>query len=430
MTNTQITAKAVKDAAIFAASSTSEVRNAALLRAAELLTLRKDEILAANEADMNAAKASGLAQPLVKRLSLTEDKLFSLVCGLRDLVSLNDPNGRVRFARKLDDGLVLKCVSCPIGVIGVVFESRPEALVQIAGLCIKSGNGAILKGGSEALNSNRVLFDVMITAAMEAGLPENCLALLETREQISELLACEGYVDLLIPRGSNSFVRYIMENTNIPVMGHAAGVCHVYVDEYADLAKAARIVCDAKTQYPAACNATETLLLHEKAAKSFFEEYEKIRHEFPAITIRAYGDAAKLTECEKGSEDDFGKEFSDNILALKLVSSPEEAIAHINRYGSSHTDCVVTENDMVAELFFRLVDSAGVYRNCSTRFADGFRYGFGAEVGISTSKLHARGPVGLDGLVSYKYILEGDGHIVGDYATGKRTFKHEDIQLS
>lgn len=429
MTKTQITAKAVKDAAIFAASSTSEIRNAALLRAAELLSVRKDEILFANEADMNAAREAGLARPLVKRLSLTEDKLQSLICGLRDLVALNDPNGRLRFARKLDDGLVLKCVSCPIGVIGVVFESRPEALVQIAALCIKSGNGAILKGGSEALNSNRVLFDVMQTAAKEACLPENCLALLESREQISELLACEGYVDLLIPRGSNSFVRYIMDNTNIPVMGHAAGVCHVYVDEYADLKKAARIVCDAKTQYPAACNAAETLLLHQKIANDFFAEYDKIKGDFPAITIRAYGNAAGLTDCEEGSEDDFGKEFSDNILALKLVASAEEAIAHINRYGSSHTDCIVTDNDEVAGLFFRLVDSAGVYRNCSTRFADGFRYGFGAEVGISTSKLHARGPVGLDGLVTYKYILEGDGHIVGDYANGIRAFKHQDIQL-
>ncbi|MBQ2733309.1 MAG: glutamate-5-semialdehyde dehydrogenase [Clostridia bacterium] len=427
MTNTQKIASAVKDAAVYVASSATEVRNAALLRAAELLDLRKEEILAANEKDMSAAKESGLAQPLVKRLSLTEDKLHSLICGLRDLVALTDPNGRIRFARKLDDGLILKCVSCPIGVIGVVFESRPEALVQIAGLCIKSGNCAILKGGSEALNSNRVLFDVMLNAAKDAGLPESCLALLESREQISELLACEGYVDLLIPRGSNSFVRYIMDNTNIPVMGHAAGVCHIYVDEFADAKKAARIVCDAKTQYPAACNAAETLLLHESAAKAFFEEYEKIRSGFPKIIIRAYGEAAKLTECEQGSDEDFGKEFSDNILALKLVSSAEEAIAHINRYGSRHTDCIVTENERVAELFFRLVDSAGVYRNCSTRFADGFRYGFGAEVGISTSKLHARGPVGLEGLVTYKYILEGDGHIVEDYASGKRTFKHEDI---
>lgn len=425
MTNTYITAKAVKDAAIFAASATSEVRNAALLRAAELLIERKDEILAANEADMNAAKASGLAQPLVKRLSLSDDKLRSLVSGLRDLVALKDPNGRIRFARKLDDGLVLKCISCPIGVIGVVFESRPEALVQIAGLCIKSGNCAILKGGSEALNSNRVLFDVMVTAAREAGLPECCLALLESREQISELLACEGCVDLLIPRGSNSFVRYIMDNTNIPVMGHAAGVCHVYVDEFADPAMAARVVCDAKTQYPAACNAAETLLLHNNIADAFLSAFNKVKCEFPVISIRAVG--TDIEGCEKGSEEDLGREFSDNVLALKLVSSPEEAIAHINRYGSSHTDCIITENDETAELFFRLVDSAGVYRNCSTRFADGFRYGFGAEVGISTSKLHARGPVGLDGLVTYKYILEGHGHIVGDYATGKCSFKHEDI---
>lgn len=427
MNNTQAVAKAVKDAAIFAASASSEARNAALAAAARLLSERREEILAANALDMNCAETEGVAAPLIKRLSLNEAKLDSLITGLNDLIGLADPVGKLRFARRLDEGLVLRCVSCPIGVIGVVFESRPEALVQIAALCIKSGNGAILKGGREALNSNRVLFDVMRSAVAEAGLPADSLALLESREEIAELLSCDAYVDLLIPRGSNSFVRYIMDNTNIPVMGHAAGICHVYVDKNADLAMAARVVCDAKTQYPAACNATETVLLHRDIAKAFFDEYDKVKGEFPQITLRAVGDAADVYPCEQGSEDDLGKEFSDNILAVKLVSTPEEAIAHINRYGSKHTDSVITADDSVAELFFRLVDSAGVYRNCSTRFADGFRYGFGAEVGISTSKIHARGPVGLDGLVTYKYLLEGEGHIVGDYASGKRSFRHEDI---
>lgn len=427
MNNTEKIACAVKDAAIFTASSPEDNRNRALLKAAELLSERRAEILAANAADMSAAEKNGIARPMLKRLAINDGKLDSLIQGLRDLVQLADPNGKVRFARQLDDGLVLKCISCPIGVIGVVFEARPEALVQIASLCIKSGNGAILKGGSEALNSNRVLFDIMITAARESGLPENCLALLESREQISELLACDRYVDLLIPRGSNSFVRYIMDNTNIPVMGHAAGVCHVYVDEHADPVKAARIVCDAKTQYPAACNAAETLLLHKSIVGSFFKEYDQVKEEFPKITLRAVGDICGYTGCEQGSEDDLGREFSDNVLAVKVVSSVEEAIAHINRYGSKHTDSIVTENDDVAELFFRLVDSAGVYRNCSTRFADGFRYGFGAEVGISTSKIHARGPVGLDGLMTYKYILIGEGHIVGDYASGVKSFKHVNL---
>lgn len=427
MTNTELTASKVKRASVFAASSSAESRNDALKLAAELIEKRRGEILAENNKDLAFAKEAGLAAPLIKRLALSDDKISALVDGLLGLASLEDPNGKVRFKRELDKDLVLSCVSCPIGVIGVVFEARPEALVQIASLCIKSGNCAILKGGREATLSNRILFEIMTDALIRAGLDCDMLALLESREEITELLACDKYVDLLIPRGSNTFVRYIMDNTNIPVMGHAAGVCHIYVDKDADITSASHIVCDAKTQYPAACNAVETVLVHKDVANRFAEEYNKICGDYPQITVRAVGDAAKLVESVEASEEDFGKEFSDNVFTLAIVDSTENAILHINKYGSGHTDCIITENDEAWALFSRLVDSAGVYRNCSTRFADGFRYGFGAEVGISTSKLHARGPVGLDGLVTYKYLLEGSGQTVCDYASGKKKFTHKDL---
>lgn len=427
MTNTELTASKVKKASVFAASSSTESRDLALRLAAEFIEKRRAEILSENNKDLVIAKKTGLAEPLIKRLALTDDKINALIEGLLGLVALEDPNGKIRFKRELDENLVLSCVSCPIGVIGVVFEARPEALVQIAGLCIKSGNCAILKGGREAALSNRVLFDIMKTAVINAGLNPDCLALLESREEISELLACDKYVDLLIPRGSNAFVRYIMDNTNIAVMGHAAGVCHIYVDKDADPLRAAHVVCDAKTQYPAACNSVETVLVHKDIAERFAKEYRNICTQYPRITVRAVGSAAELVESEAATEEDFGKEFSDNIFVLALVDSAEAAIMHINTYGSGHTDCIITENDEAWRNFSRLVDSAGVYRNCSTRFADGFRYGFGAEVGISTSKLHARGPVGLEGLVTYKYLLEGDGQTVCDYASGKKKFTHKDL---
>ncbi|MBR6742311.1 MAG: glutamate-5-semialdehyde dehydrogenase [Clostridia bacterium] len=428
MTNTELTAGKVKAASVFAASSSTESRNRALTVAAEIIERRRADILAENSKDVALAKEAGLSAPLVKRLVLTDDKISALTEGLLGLVKLEDPNGKIRFKRELDEGLVLSCVSCPIGVIGVVFEARPEALVQIAGLCIKSGNCAILKGGREATLSNRILFEIMRSAVIEAGLNVDMLALLESREEIAELLSCDKYVDLLIPRGSNSFVRYIMDNTNIPVMGHAAGVCHIYIDKDADVTSAAHIVCDAKTQYPAACNAVETVLVHRDIAERFAEEYKKICGQYPHITVHAVGDAARLVDDSvDASEDDFGKEFSDNAFTLALVDSAESAIMHINTYGSGHTDCIITENDEAWTAFSRLVDSAGVYRNCSTRFSDGFRYGFGAEVGISTSKIHARGPVGLEGLVTYKYLLEGSGQTVCDYANGKKKFTHKDL---
>ena len=346
--------------------------------------------------------------------------------GIRDLIGLKDPLRQTQLARELDEGLTLYRVTCPIGVIGVIFEARPDALVQISALCIKSGNCVILKGGSEALRTNKILFQIIQKAALEAGLPEHSMLLLEARSEISELLDCYGYVDLLIPRGSNQFVQYIMNHTRIPVMGHADGICHIYVDKEADLKKAIPVILDAKTQYVSACNAVETLLIHRAIAKKFLPELAK-ELKAHGVELKGTREVQELTGCVEATEEDNRKEYLDYIVSAKIVDSIQEAIDHINTYGSHHTDCILTEDNGAAEEFMMLVDSAGVYQNCSTRFADGYRYGFGAEVGISTGKLHARGPVGLEGLVSYKYKLFGNGHVVGDYASGKRTFHFKDL---
>ena len=315
--------------------------------------------------------------------------------------------------------------TCPIGVIGVIFEARPDALVQISTLCLKSGNCAILKGGSETMNTNKALFTIIHDAAVEAGLPELCLYQVEARSEITELLDCDQSVDLLIPRGSNAFVRYIMDNTRIPVMGHADGICHVYVDGAADIAKATRIVVDAKTQYVAVCNAAETLLIDRANAEEAVPALVGALQD-AGVEVRGTDEVRALADCEPATDEDWDTEYLALTISVKLVDGVDEAIEHINAHGSHHTDAIVTEDAGVADRFMQLVDSADVYWNCSTRFADGFRYGFGAEVGISTSKLHARGPVGLDGLVTYKYRLSGNGHIVADYASGVRQFHFRD----
>jgi glutamate-5-semialdehyde dehydrogenase len=351
-----------------------------------------------------------------------------VVKGIDNLVKLSDKVYKTQFVRELDEGLTLVRESCPIGVIGVIFEARPDALVQIASLCIKSGNCAILKGGSETKHTNKVLFSIIYKAAIESGLPENCLFQAELRDEISELLACHESVDLLIPRGSNAFVQYIMNNTKIPVMGHADGICHIYVDKAFDIEKAIPIIIDAKSQYTAACNAVETLLVHKDAVDKLMP---RLNEAFKAhqIELRATKDIADTLEsdCSLATEEDFSTEYLDLIISAKTVENIDEAIRHINKYGSHHTDCIITEDKAAAEYFMKMVDSAGVYQNCSTRFADGFRYGFGAEVGISTGKIHARGPVGIEGLLTYKYKLYGNGHIVDDYATGRKEFHFKDI---
>lgn len=430
--NIQIEARNMKLAAPKLANTSIEQRNKALLMIAVALENSKDKIFAANDEDMEAAAGEGLAMSIQKRLKFNEAKLADAISGIKQLVDLPDPTGRVLLKRELDEGLVLTRVSVPIGVIGVIFEARPDALVQIASLCIKSGNCAILKGGKETAKTNRVLFDIIKSSVIEAGLPKECLLQAQLHNEIDELLACDKDVDLLIPRGSNKFVRYIMEHTKIPVMGHSSGICHIYVDDKADTDAAIPVIIDAKTQYPAACNAVETILVNRKIADSFLP---KLANAFKDNNVKMRG-SSEVCNMLKGSfevevmeDDDFATEYNDYIVSIKLVDDVVEAADHINRFGSHHTDSILTTDDRASEYFTKMVDSAGVYVNCSTRFADGYRYGFGAEVGISTGKLHARGPVGLEGLVTYKYKLIGSGHIVGDYAGGLRSFHHKDLDF-
>ena len=403
-------ARKMKLVAPVLAASSNEMRNGALRAIAEALTARKDEIFAANAQDCQAAAENGIAQAVMKRLVFNDAKLNDVCKGIDQLITLPDPIGKTLLKRELDAGLVLERVSVPIGVIGVIFEARPDALVQISTLCLKSGNCAILKGGKETAKTNRVLFTIIHEAAVAAGLPESCLLQAELHNEIDELLQCEKDVDLLIPRGSNQFVQYIM---------------------------ATDVILDAKTQYTAACNAVETLLIHREIAPVFLPRLArelknagvKLRgtQEAEDLIARSSEAAAQIEAVDIMTDDDFRTEYLDMIISIKIVADVEEAIDHINRYGSHHTDSILTRDDAVAARFMQMVDSAGVYRNCSTRFADGFRYGFGAEVGISTSKLHARGPVGLDGLVTYKYLLNGSGQIVGDYASGRSHFHFRDL---
>ncbi|MCD8132465.1 MAG: glutamate-5-semialdehyde dehydrogenase [Clostridiales bacterium] len=408
------------------AAATGEARNRALQAVSDALQAEREAIFAANREDMEQAQRDGVPGPILKRLKFDEGKLRDVVAGIGDLIQMPDPLFQTQLARELDEGLVLKRVTCPIGVIGVIFEARPDALVQISALCIKSGNCVILKGGSEALRSNKKLFTTIYKAVREAGLPENCMMQLEARSEINELLECHESVDLLIPRGSNAFVQYIMDHTRISVMGHADGICHIYVDRDADLDKAVPIIFDAKTQYVSACNTVETLLVHQDVAGALMPRLKAALDE-KQVEIRGSRTIADLIDCKAATEQDDSTEYLDYILSVKTVSDVQEAIDHINYYGSHHTDCIVTENAAVAEQFMDLVDSAGVYQNCSTRFADGYRYGFGAEVGISTGKLHARGPVGLEGLLSYKYKLYGEGQVVADYASGEKQFHFKDL---
>lgn len=419
-------ARRMKLAAPALAASTNEARNAALEQIALALEAHREEIFAANAQDLAAADENGVTGATRKRLKFDDGKLRDCISGLRQLETLADPLNKITLARELDENLTLYRATVPIGVIGVIFEARPDALVQIASLCVKSGNCAILKGGKETANTNRVLFNLIKDAVIRAGLPESCLLQAEAHSEIDELLACDQDVDLLIPRGSNKFVRYIMEHTKIPVMGHSSGICHVYADKACDQEKALPIIVDAKTQYAAACNAMETLLIDRAIASAFLTKAAAALA-VAGVTLRGTEEAAQIVSMDVMGEDEFATEYGDLICSVKLVDGVEEAIRHINTYGSHHTDAILTEDAATAARFLQMVDSAGVYHNCSTRFADGFRYGFGAEVGISTGKIHARGPVGLEGLVTYKYKLFGQGQIVADYASGEKQFHHRDI---
>ena len=417
--------KKVKQCSFIMASKSEETRNNALSTIIDALDKNKHAIFEANSLDLASAENSSLPAPIINRLKFDACKLNDCTKGIKNMIALDDPLFKELLKRELDENLILTKTTCPIGVIGVIFESRPDALIQIASLCVKSGNCVVLKGGSEAKNTNRILFDIIYKAAVSSGLPEGFAVLIEDRAGIDKLLVCHDYVDLLIPRGSNEFVQYIMNNSKIPVMGHADGICHIYVDGAASIEKAVPIIIDSKTQYVSACNTAETLLVHRDIAGILLPALHDASGS--KIKYRCDTKSMSLIPCEAATEEDFKTEYLDYILSVKIVDSIDEAIEHINRYGSHHTDCIITEDKDSAIKFMSLVDSAGVYQNCSTRFADGFRYGFGAEVGISTSKLHARGPVGLDGLVTYKYSLVGDGHIVSDYANGTSSFNFKDL---
>lgn len=410
-------------------------RDAALTAAAAAIEERKSEILAANQRDcdeaVRAVAAGKMSRALFERLQIGERSVAQMANGVREVAALPDPLGQTLAITQLDEGLTLYKESCPIGVIGIVFEARPEIVPQIAALALKSGNAVILKGGSEAQHSNRALVQIWTDAlASFSDIPPGVVNLLFTRADVDEMLALEDEIDLIIPRGSKEFVRHVAERSRIPVLGHGEGVCHVYIDSLADLTKAFDIAFDSKVQYPAACNAMETLLVHEEVAGVFLPEMIR-RLQGAGVQVRGCPRTVELGQSANvipATKEDWKTEYSDLIIAISVVSGTDEAIEHINIYGSGHTESIVTEDKRAASSFMERVDAAGVYHNVSTRFADGFRYGFGAELGISTSKLHARGPVGLEGLTSYKYKLIGDGQTVASYAAGERTFKHRRIK--
>ena len=400
-------------------------RNEALLRIAEALKASMDEIVDANRKDLEAAKAAEISPVMIKRLRYDEEKIEESVRSIHSLMEQEDVVGKLLSRTELDDGLVLDKVSVPIGVIGVVFESRPDALVQISCLCLRSGNAVLLKGGVEAKGTNEVLARIIVNAVESVDERfRNAVQLLSTREQFQELLRHDDLIDLIIPRGSNELVRSIKASTRIPVLGHAAGVCHTYVDSAADLDMAVRLCYDAKVQYPAVCNAMETLLVHREVAQGFLPMMAK-KYAEAGVKLKGDEEARGIISAEPATEDDWSTEYGDLVLSIRTVGSVDEAIDHINRYSSHHTDAIVTADEGMARRFLDLVDSSSVMWNASTRFSDGYRYGLGAEVGISTNKTHARGPVGLEGLVIYKYVLSGNGHMVSDYS-GKnaRKFTH------
>ena len=416
-----------KSAAVLAVSSDNE-RQLYLHTIARILTENKELIFAENKKDMDNAKAARIPDAILHRLLFSEEKLASATKGLEELALQKDPIGRTREKRELDPGFILEKRTFPIGVIGMIFEARPDALVQIAGLSLRSGNGIILKGGKEARLTNRILVKLIKKATEDSLFGDNWILGIESHEDVDCLLKAEGYVDLLIPRGSNAFVRHVMDNTRIPVMGHADGICTTFVDESADQDKAIDICVDAKIQYPAACNATETFLVHSAIAETFLP---RLNDALVANKVRIHADGKALSymkDAIAATEEDFHTEYLALECAVRIVDSVREAIDHIQSHGSHHTDAIITENKKNADLFISYVDSADVFVNCSTRFSDGFRFGLGAEVGISTSKLHARGPVGLEGLMTTKWILTGNGQTVAEYS-GKngKSFHHKEL---
>lgn len=429
-------AKRAKEAALILANATTADKDKALLRIADSIDKDRAQILAANEKDIADAlrltETGKMSKSLLDRLKLNDSKLDELILSVRDVAKLDDPVGKTISAIELDTDLELYQVSCPIGVIGAIFESRPDVLVQISSLCLKTGNAVMLKGGSEARHSNEALFAIVAKASLEDDrIPEGWIQLLESREDVNAMLKLNEYIDLLVPRGSDQFVRYIQDNSSIMVLGHSEGVCHVYVDRDADCDMALEICFDSKVQYPAVCNAAETLLVDTAIAAEFIPLMVE-RYQSAGVEVRGCQRTMQVLEAKNeikaASEEDWRTEYNDLIISIKVVDDVDEAIAHINQYGSGHTDAIVTGNKERARKFLQFVDSSSVMHNASTRFSDGFRYGKGAEVGISTYKVHARGPVGLEGLVIYKYLLVGKGHTVAPYVgTDAKEFTHRKL---
>tara|TARA_Y100000310_G_C20693855_1_gene824115 strand:- start:2 stop:1300 length:1299 start_codon:yes stop_codon:yes gene_type:complete len=424
----EIVSKKAKKAFLELSVEPIDIRNKVLSLIVDGLKKYKDEIFLENNKDLEDSIKQNVSNALIQRLKFDELKLNELIFGINGLIELEDPLDKIISEVEIDGSIHLKQIAIPIGVIGVIFESRPDALIQIASLCIKSGNSVILKGGSEAKKSNLILFKIIRSALIEANVNEDCVQIIESRADVTELLKQTDFVDLIIPRGSNTFVSYIQENSRIPVLGHSDGVCHVFVDSEADIDKAVKIIIDSKCQYPSACNSVETLLVNEDIAKDFLI---KLENKFKKNNVKIIGDdkVQNIIPVDKiASEEDWGKEYGDLIISIKIVGNVDEAINHINSFGSKHTDCIITENQEIAEEFIKKVDSSSVIWNASTRFADGYRYGKGAEVGVSTSKIHARGPVGIEGLLSTKYVLKGNGDVVEDYTKGNKKFKHRKVK--
>lgn len=429
--------KKAKSAALILATLDTETKNNALKAMAKALDNNRSRILEANAKDVSNAKKMAskgeISDALVKRLKVDDEKISGMISGIEDVIKLTDPVGETISTLKLDNDLILYQIKCPIGMLGVIFESRPDVVPQILSLCLKSGNGVAFKGGSEASNSNKILFDILTEAVASEGVPKEAFVLMETREDINQILGMHEYIDLLIPRGSNQFVRYIQNNTKIPVLGHAAGICHIYVDDEADVDLALAVTLDSKIQYPAVCNAVETLLVNSKITERFLPRMAKLFDEndvLMKVDKRSKDAIPNNISTTDATKEDWDTEYNDLIISIAVVDSLEEAIDFINIHGSHHTDAIITNNEDKQKEFARSVDSANVFINASTRFSDGFRYGKGAEVGVSTNKIHARGPVGMEGLMIYKYVLVGDGQVVKDYV-GKdaKKYLHKKMNL-
>lgn len=422
-------ASGAREAGLSLSATGIDLRNRALLAIGNAIERHLSEIIQANDRDITKATEENLSAPMLSRLRFGEAKARRVIEGLQALAMLPDPLNRIQYANEIAEGLKLYRCSCPIGVIGIIFESRPDALVQISSLCLKSGNAVLLKGGREAMETNEALYHAILEGTREVGLPDEWCHLLHSRQDVDEMLKQDDCIDLIIPRGSNAFVRYIMQNSSIPVLGHSEGICHVYVDASADLEEAVAITVDSKTQNLSVCNAAETLLVHESCAPIFLPMVAAALR-LKGVELRGDDRTRALIDCKPVTEEDWHTEYLDAILSIKVVDTLEAAIAHINQYGSRHTESIVARDPAAIEKFMTLVDSADVFSNCSTRFSDGFIYGFGAEVGIATGKIHARGPMGLEGLCTYKYKLYGQGHTMTDLNAGKFSLIHRKLDAN